>query len=168
MRRLLRGIKWHVVILTFAVVFGGLFIGFQTYQHKLIPEKIAKDLKSIKFVKDVTITAGDKAYDVKIRLDRVENLMQTYKEIQEAVQKYPVKINFFILDNPNEKLNNVYYDLQFAVYEALQKGDYLKLQNFVNDLSIRTGIVSRVYIDQYGIYIDLRDGIHYLYKVIPR
>ncbi|MEQ2130219.1 hypothetical protein QTP99_09595 [Caldanaerobacter subterraneus KAk] len=168
MRRLLKGIKWQVVILTFAVAFGGLFIGFQIYQNKLIPERISRDLKSVKFVKDVTIIAGDKGYDVKVKLDRVENLMETYGEIQEKIKKYPVKINLFILDNSDERLNNVYYNLQFALYEAIQKGDYLKMYDFLNRLSQENGIISRVYIDEHNVYIDLRDDIHYLYRIIPR
>jgi hypothetical protein len=54
-RVLLKGIKWQIVLITFVVVFGFLFAGFQLYQNKILPDKISKDVSTVKFVKMVTI-----------------------------------------------------------------------------------------------------------------
>lgn len=105
----------------FCSSFGFLFAGFQLYQNKILPDKISKDVSTVKFVKMVTISTDTNGYIMKVRLGEVENLMETYKEIENKVNKYPVKINILLIDNSNEKLNNVYYNSQFSIYEGIQK-----------------------------------------------
>ncbi|UZQ83135.1 hypothetical protein OEI98_000140 [Thermoanaerobacter sp. RKWS2] len=168
MRVLLKGIKWQIVLITFVVVFGFLFASFQLYQNKILPDKISKDVSTVRFVKMVTISTDTNGYTIKVRLGEVENLMETYKEIENKVNKYPVKINILLIDNPNEKLNNVYYNSQFSIYEGIQKGDYMKMYDTIKEISSKNNVISYVYIDKQNIYLDLRDGSHYLYKIIPR
>ncbi|MBT1279089.1 hypothetical protein VTU32_07500 [Thermoanaerobacter sp. CM-CNRG TB177] len=163
-----KGIKWQIVLVTFVVVFGFLFASFQLYQNKILPDKISKDVSTVKFVKMVTISTDSNGYIMKVRLGEVENLMETYKEIENKVNKYPVKINILLIDNPNEKLNNVYYNSQFSIYEGIQKGDYMKMYDTIREVSSKNGVKAFVYIDKQNIYLNLRDGSHYLYKIIPR
>ncbi|MDK2815010.1 MAG: hypothetical protein PWP18_923 [Thermoanaerobacter sp.] len=163
-----KGIKWQIVLVTFVVVFGFLFASFQLYQNKILPDKISKDVSTVKFVKMVTISTDNNGYIMKVRLGEVENLMETYKEIENKVNKYPVKINILLIDNPNEKLNNVYYNSQFSIYEGIQKGDYMKMYDTIREVSSKNGVKAFVYIDKQNIYLNLRDGSHYLYKIIPR
>lgn len=165
---MLKGIKWQIVLITFVVVFGFLFAGFQLYQNKILPDKISKDVSTVKFVKMVTISTDTNGYIMKVRLGEVENLMETYKEIENKVNKYPVKINILLIDNSNEKLNNVYYNSQFSIYEGIQKGDYMKMYDTIREISSKNSVRSYVYIDKQNIYLDLRDRSHYLYKIIPR
>ncbi|AIS51326.1 hypothetical protein TKV_c01210 [Thermoanaerobacter kivui] len=165
---MLKGIRWQIVLITFAVVFGFLFASFQLYQNKLLPDKISKDVSTVKFVKMVTISTDTNGYIMKVKLDKVKDLMQTYKDIEDKVKKYPVKINILLIDNPNDKLNNIYYNCQFAIYEGIQNGDYIKMYETIKDIANKNGATSYVYIDKQNIYVDLREGSNYFYKVIPR
>lgn len=168
MRVLLKGIKWQIVLITFAVVLGVLFVGFQLYQNKILPDRISKDISTVEFVKMVTISTDTNKYIIKVKLGEVENLMKTYREIENKVKKYPVKTNILLIDNPDEKLNNVYYNSQFSIYEGIQKGDYMKMYDTIKEISNKNNVIPHVYIDEKNIYLDLRDNYHYLYKIIPR
>ncbi|MBE3591394.1 MAG: hypothetical protein IMW84_00350 [Thermoanaerobacter sp.] len=165
---MLKGIRWQIVLITFVVVLGFLFASFQLYQNKILPDKISKDVSTVKFVKMVNISIDNNEYIIRVRLGEVENLMETYKEIENKVNKYPAKINVLLIDNPNVKLNNVYYNSQFSIYEGIQKGDYMKMYDAIKEISSKNSVISYIYIDKQNIYLDLRDGSHYLYKIIPR
>lgn len=165
---MLKGIKWQIVLVTFAIVFGILLGGLQLYQNKLLPDKISKDISGVKYVKSVTIQSAAQGYTANIKLDRVDDLMNTYKDIEKETAKYPVKIDIRIVDNPNDRLNNIYYNGQFAIYEAIQKGDYIKMNEVIKNNAQKAGALSSIYIDRENIYVDLRDGSNYLYRIIPR
>ncbi|HHW57453.1 MAG TPA: hypothetical protein GXX15_07280 [Clostridia bacterium] len=165
---MLKGIKWQIVLVTFIIAFGILFASFQIYQNKILPDKISRDIKTVEFVKVVTISIDDNGYNIKVELGKVKSLMETYKEIESKINKYPVKINILLIDNPSDKLNNVYYNCQFAIYEAIQKGDYIKMYDTIREISYKNSVIPYVYIDKQNIYLDLRDNSHYLYRIIPR
>ncbi|MGB9679734.1 MAG: hypothetical protein ACPL3A_07000 [Thermoanaerobacteraceae bacterium] len=165
---MLKGIKWQIVLLTLALALGMLFAGFQFYQEKYLPDKITKEIYGIKSVKSVKIETKSKEYIIDVKLDKVNNLMETYKNIQAKVLKYPVKIEINIIDNSDNKLNNIYYKSQFAVYEGIQKGDYLNMFNFIKDLSKTENVEFNINMDSKNIYLDFRDGSNYFYKIVPR
>lgn len=165
---MLKGIKWQIVMVTFAIVFGILLSGLQLYQNKLLPDKISKDISEVKYVKSVTIQDASQGYVANVKLDRVDDLMNTYRDIEEKTSKYPVKIDVRIVDNTNDRLNNIYYNSQFAIYEAIQKGDYIKMNEVIKNDAEKAGALSHIYIDSENIYVDLRDGSNYLYRIIPR
>lgn len=165
---MLKGIKWRVVLLTFAIVFVILLGTFQIYQNKLLPDKISKDISGVEYVRSVIVQNAAQGYAANIKLDRVDDLMKTYKEIEKKTEKYSVKIDIRIIDNTDGKLNNIYYNSQFAIYEALQKGDYMKMNEVIKNDAEKVGALSHIYIDRENIYVDLRDGSNYLYRIIPR
>lgn len=44
----------------------------------------------------------------------------------------------------------------------------MKMYDTIREISSKNSVRSYVYIDKQNIYLDLRDGSHYLYKIIPR
>jgi len=67
---LLKGIKWQVVLITFAIVFGILLGTFQLYQSKLLPDKISKDISGVKYVKSVIVKNAAQGYAANIKLQQ--------------------------------------------------------------------------------------------------
>ncbi|SNX53887.1 hypothetical protein [Thermoanaerobacterium sp. RBIITD] len=163
-----KGLKWQIVIVTVAVMLGLLIGGFNLYQNRILPGKIAKDISTVKYVKSTTIDIGDNGYVANIKLARTNNIMETYRSIEKKINKYPVKIEIKIFDNSNAKLNNIYYEDQFAIYQAIQNGDYIKMNEIVNKNGNNQSVKSHIYIDENNIYLIIEDGPNYLYKIIPR
>ncbi|AFK85696.1 MULTISPECIES: hypothetical protein [Thermoanaerobacterium] len=161
-------LKWQVVIVTVTLVLGVLLGGFNLYQNRILPQKIATDIKSFNGVQSADVTIGNSGYTANVKLKKVDNLMSAYKDIEKIVEKYPAKIDIKIVDNPNEKLDNLFYEDQFAIYQAIQNGDYIEMSNIIDKNSIEKGAKTNLYIDENNIYLSIYDGQNYLYKIIPR
>lgn len=161
-------LKWQVVIVTVALMLAVLLGGFNLYQNRILPEKIAKDIKSSQYVKSADVSIGNSGYIANIKLSKIDNLMTAYTSIEKIINKYPVKIEMRIIDNPNDKLNNIYYEDQFAIYQAIQNGDYIEMSKIVDKNSNDKGVKTNIYIDESNIYLSIYDGQNYLYKIIPR
>ncbi|MDI3309993.1 MAG: hypothetical protein QJR05_00960 [Thermoanaerobacterium sp.] len=161
-------LKWQVVIVTVTLVLGVLLGGFNLYQNRILPEKISNDIKSSNNVQSADVSIGNSGYTANIKLKKVDNLMTAYKDIEKIVEKYPVKVDIKIVDNPNDKLNNLFYEDQFAIYQAIQNGDYIDMSKIIDKNGIEKGAKTNVYIDGSNIYLSIYDGQNYLYKIIPR
>ncbi|MGF7430455.1 hypothetical protein PQ689_00580 [Thermoanaerobacterium thermosaccharolyticum] len=161
-------LKWQIVIVTVTLALGILLGGFNLYQNHILPEKIANDIKSSEYVKSADVSIGNSGYIANIKLSKIDNLMTAYTSIEKIINKYPVKIEMKIIDNPNDKLNNIYYEDQFAIYQAIQNGDYIEMSKIVDKNGSDKGAKTNIYIDESNIYLSIYDGQNYLYKIIPR
>jgi hypothetical protein len=113
--------------------------------------------------------AGD-TYKITITLRETGNLMETYNliygEIEQVMGNRPFEIQ--LVDHRNDRLNSIFEQGQFAIHEALVVGNFTKMADALNGYARKAGVESRVYIDDYNIYWQMRDGSYYLYDVVPR
>lgn len=125
-----------------------------------------KDIKNIKGVSQVKLTdkMGKNAY---ITLNKVDNLMVTYQKIDDILKQGKYKIN--IIDKENTRLKNAYYDVQFALYEASARNDFVSMKATLDKRIPEYNIDNyKIFIDDNNIYVQMEQGSGYLYKVIPR
>lgn len=165
---MLKGLKWQVVIITIVVVLSLLLGGFNLYQNTILPVKISKDLSTVKYVESSKVEIGNNGYVANIKLDKTDNILKTYEDIQKSISKYSANIKIKIIDNTDSKLNNIYYKDQFAIYQAIQNGDYINMSDIIYRNGKSQGVKSFIYIDVNNVYLSIIDGQHYLYKIIPR
>lgn len=134
----------------------------------MIEQPLIKKIKLIKDVEKVKVTNNDNVYNIKVRLGKVDNLKETYNNIENSIKsivnqdKYQIAIEY----RSNEKIDNLFEDLQPSIYQGLAQKQYLWLDEQIEQQSQKQGITSFMAIDEKRIYVELIDQDSYLYSVI--
>lgn len=164
----MRGLRYPVVVVIVIAVLGLLF-GGQWLYYKFVLEKPvleALDLPEIKKAEYVEATNT-----IVVELKEVDNIQETFGEIKERVKGNKNADSFLIKisDNRNELLKGAYYQSQFAVHQAIMRGDFISMNEVIRD------IASEYKLDRYAVYVDNdnvylqfhKDGSN-LYEIISR
>ncbi len=165
-----QGIKVHVVAASMLVALTS-FLGVQWLYNSLnFQQPLKKEMDSNKQITDYQIKEDDNEYTIVITLCETDDLRETYCLINNQVQDIMGKRPFVVklTDRRNDLLNDIYNEGQFAVYEAMVKGNFRDMSNSMNQYAHANGVESKVYIDSDNIYWQMRDGAYFLYAVIPR
>jgi len=163
------GLRIHIILLALLVGLG-MFFGFRWLYNKLsFEEPLAAALKANKTVASFEIE-HNQPVKILVHLAPTANLKEAYQELQQEVQSVLGNRQFALqlADNRDEKLGQVFYYSQFAVYEAIKRGNYLEMIQFIEEESRKIGATSSVFLDQDNIYMQLQLDGHYLYEIIPR
>lgn len=163
------GLRIHIILLALLVGLG-VFFGIRWLYDKFSFEgPLDAALKANKAVASFEIERN-KPVKILVNLTPTENLKETYQELYQQVQSVLGSRQFLVklADNRNEKLKQVFYYSQFAVYEAIKIGNYMDMIKFIEEESRQVGAMPSVFLDQENIYIQLQFDNYYLYEIIPR
>jgi len=167
--------QWHglrIPVILLALVAGlVVFFGARWLYNKFsLEEPLAGALKASPAVQSFEIEKGRTAIRIIVHLAPTANLKETYHELYRQAQSVLGRQRFEIkiVDNRDEKLNRVFYSGQFAVYEAIKRGNYREMIKELEAEAAKAGATAAVFLDQENIYVQLQDNEHYLYEIIPR
>jgi len=165
-----KGLRIPIILLVLAaslVVFLGARWLFNRFS---IEQPLAGFLKSQSYVQTFEIKRDGSTVQISVLLAPVDNLKKTYGELDRGVRNI-LGGKFYELvlrDKRDVQLNNAFYYSQFAVYEAVMRGNYREMIDYVNKQAAESGAAASVFIDQDRIYLQMRHDKNYLYEVIPR
>ena len=164
--------KYMFAFLAFLLTFGCIYAVNSWHQQRLVKEPLAEALMQIEGVKDVKLINNDrKKAEVWITLNKVENLPQTYGDIEEILLatygQDSYKIN--LTDNRDPYLESVYHKIHFALLEGERLGNYSVMSEEVfKQLAQEESLKNyRLWVDQKRIYLLLTTSQSTLYEVIP-
>ncbi len=164
------GLRISVILL--ALLAGlGVFFGVRWLYNKFsLEEPLANVLKANSAVQSFEIERARPVTRIVIALAPTNNLKETYQELSRQVQSVLGNQQFEIklIDRRDEKLARAFYYSQFAIYEAIKRGNYREMIKFIEDEAAKIGAAATVYLDQENIYVQLEYNGHYLYEIIPR
>lgn len=166
--------QWHgfrVPIVLVALVLGlGAFLGAQWLYNKYnYDQPLDSSLQKNPAVLSYAVDDRAPVVLVRLKLKEVENLGQAYREIENSLKQILGRREFQIKleDNRDADLEKVYYYSQFAVYEAMARGNYREMEKYISDHAASAGAQARVFMDGGSIFIQISKNGHYLYEVIP-
>jgi hypothetical protein len=166
----IKGIRIYVVIVTIVVTLCVLLSIQYINQKYNIEQPLFKLYSQTKLVKGVKIE--NRGTDVNVILDvkKTDNLRQVYKDLTNYTEQImgTTKFSVELKDNRNKTLENVYYQSQFIIYEALAKGDFSKMATVIEKNARDYGAEAKVFMDEDSIYVEIIKGDNYLYEIIPR
>ncbi len=165
-----QGFKVHVVAVSMLVALAA-FLGAQwLYNSFNFHQPLRKELENNQQIINYQINEEAAVYTIVVTLREISDLRQTYCLINERMQDIMGKRPFIIelADRRNERLNDVYNKGQFAIHEAMVKGNFRDMSDSMNQFARTSGVESKVYIDSDNIYWQMKDGAYFLYAVIPR
>lgn len=150
------------LIVTLAVLLGG----YNLYNQYMVEKPLTAQLTAMTAVKSAKIIKVDKEYLIQLQLEQVDNIQDSYKQI-ESIIKSKIKNNNYKIEiqaTSSKELNQFYNELQPALYQGLSGQQYLWLDEQIKERSSNMGIESRLYVDDQRVYLQLEDKDSYLYK----
>ena len=167
----LYGLKVHIVIIVMLIALVCFWGAQRIFNGVNFEQPLKKELDGNQQIADYRIIDEESdVYTIVITLNATNNLKQTYNAINDPVQlimgEHPFQLEF--TDYRNDKLNDIYDQGQFMIYEALVNGNFRDMSNVLEENAQANEVESKVFIDQDNIYWQMKDEAHYLYTVIPR
>jgi len=163
---------WRIPVVLIALLVGlGVFLGAQWLYNRYSYQQPLNDvLRHNPAVASFTINQQEAVLRVTVRLKRVDNLMDAYRKLRRDIAGVLGGRDFRleIRDDPDDRLQEAYYYSQFALYEAVDRGDYRDCAASIDAYARRAGVKDKIFLDENNIYLQLQDNGHYLYRVIPR
>jgi hypothetical protein len=152
-----------MAIVTLAVLLGG----YQAYQRFYMIDPLTAQLKTVDGVETVQVQTGHPV-TVRVELGPVQDLQTTYEDVSRTVTQAVGSAGSIVLvDHADAALRNAYESLLPYVLEGVAKGDYAEMMDTVRAKAQKMGIQARITMDERNIYIQLSQGDHYLYRVMP-
>ncbi|HAU30777.1 MAG: hypothetical protein XD78_1534 [Desulfotomaculum sp. 46_296] len=165
-----RGLRVPIILLVLVaslLVFWGARWLFNRFS---IEQPLADFLKSQSYIQTFVIKRDGSLVQISVLLAPVENLKDTYGELNRGVRNIlgGRLYELVLRDKRDVQLKNAFYYSQFAVYEAIMRGNYREMVDYVNKQAAERGATASVFVDQDRIYLQMRHDNNYLYEVIPR
>lgn len=164
------GMRVTVIVVAFllglAVLFGGNWL-FREYNYLRPLETI---LENNRYIDSFTVSNQGDTYFIEVMITDTSNLMLNYKELEHDVKNVLGDKTFKLIlkDNRSETLSQIFYRSQYAVYEAIAKGNFQEMAEVVQREAKSAGASAEIYIDEDNVYLHLSKDRHYLNAVISR
>jgi len=159
-----------IALLTVALTVAILFGGYSAYNVYGIEKPVKNQLSSLEPVSEVVITKENQIYDIRVKLSMVDNLQSAYNHIEKTLkQRFAAdEYHLQIIDNRNEKLEQLYSDLQPAMQQAAAQSEFVWLNDQLTEKCSQMELKHELGVDEEKIYIQVQDADHYLYEIIAR
>ncbi|HZK01973.1 MAG TPA: hypothetical protein VFC96_03820, partial [Anaerovoracaceae bacterium] len=159
-----------IVLISLILTLGILFGGHNLYMQYAVQKPVLKELYSSGTVKKAEIEKKNKKYIIDVQLNDIDNIQKGYEEVESIINgKYkPDSYELVITGKPNKGLEDLYEQLQPAVYDALANNRYLWLNNEIKKQTDEKGMVSKLFIDERRLYIQVKADDYYFFKIIDR
>lgn len=166
-----REIRWApvLVILTLTI---GILLGANSFYHRVyVDTPLKRIMQNHPEVKEWSIIKDGKQNTLTVKLGTVDNLLETCTNIQREVEPYLGKEGWQmrVTDERSSELEQVFYSMQYVVYEALTQGNFTYLADTLKRDSASAGLDgSAIYVNSYNLYIQMQKGGVSLYEILPR
>ncbi|MGB4018364.1 MAG: hypothetical protein WBK78_02585 [Syntrophomonadaceae bacterium] len=159
-----------IALLTVALTVAILFGGYSAYNVYGIEKPVKNQLSSLEPVSQVVITKEKQIYDIRVQLSMVDNLQSAYNHIEKTLnQRFSGnEYDLQIIDNRNEKLEQLHSELQPAMQQAAAQSEFVWLNDQLNEKCSQMELQHELWVDEERIYIQVQDADHYLYEIIAR
>lgn len=167
----LREVRWAPVVLVLVLTVG-LLLGINRYYQKLhVETPLGQVMQAHPEVKEWYLTKDQKGDLLTVKLGPVDNLLETCNTIQKESEPYLGKEGwqFHVDDQRSEELEQVYYSIQYAVYEALAQGSFTNLTETLKAESEKARLDHyAIYVNNYHLFVQMQKGENNLYEILPR
>jgi len=164
--------EFKVILFIAALVFT-VGIGLGAYHlHSLykVEKPLISGLNNLPSVVNSTVEKKENVYLINISLGQVENLQEEFEQLDELARsklgegKYRISIN----RSQGTGLDQLYYDIQPIIYEALANNHYVWMHDQLKQTAAKDGLEYKMYLDEQRVYLQFSNGKDYQYYVIDR
>lgn len=167
--------QWHgfrVSVVILALLAGlAIFLGGQWLNNRYnLEQPLEQTIRGSAAVESFKVFTDEPILRIEVKFKNVENLRQSYLDLLKALE--PVLGNRDYKLEVQDKRDSVLEDFGqrsgFALYEAVERGNYGEMESNILSLAGDMKVSARVYIDQDYIYVQAKHGENYYYQIVPR
>lgn len=164
------GINFKIVIASLVaglvLLLGGNWV-YKTYGYH---QPLIQALESDETVQAYEIDDSQSVVRIEVELGRTTNLMETYQALDRRVAGSMPGLDYelVIRDDRDARLSEAYYQSQYAIHEAIMRGNFSDMVRVIEENARTVGAEARVYVDGDNVYIHLEGVDHQLMAVVPR
>ncbi|MGB9840372.1 hypothetical protein [Thermovenabulum sp.] len=158
-----------LIAIVFIVSFFLLIAGQQVYKKYGIDKPLLEDIKQKNYIKNVEVEKFNDQVNIKIELNKVDSFKETYEDLNKTIQKYlknkPYRITII---NKKGELSNIYEEkIRFIIYEAQKTGEYVKMKDSIDELSIKENFYVKIEFDEdMNLYLTMEKNNEVFYQVL--
>lgn len=170
-KKVLQGLRIPVIVAVFAVSLGLALLGQRVLYGKHVMSPLIQELEAYDAVASAEVISNGGKSEVWISVAQGVNLQQLYPE-WERLATARLGDDFGglrIIDRRDEHLSGAYYQLHFAIAEAVMTGRFRELNEEAAQIADAWGIDRyRIDIDAARVYVQMERGDAYLVEIVPR
>lgn len=162
--------KIEMAVLAFALTLSLFLAGFYLYRTYWVDKPLHQAIQNLSGVDKVELKRIDRTTVLTIWLKEKADLKQTYSEVERLAAEFLGDKPYIIdlKDSPDPELNDLYKNLELAIYEGMAKDSFLWLESKMREEAAAIDAVSRLEVDEVNVYITLVRGENSLYRVFRR
>ena len=163
-----QGLKVPIIIVSLLAGMALFFAGQWLYQKYNFNEPLNDALNSNQSIESFSVSNKGHALEVAVSLKYDTDMMVSYKELRKELTRALGEKNFQLIlcDSRDDVLRQVWYNSQYAVYEAAFQGNFQDMATLVNKEARAAGADAIINVDQENIYLRLKHQGHTLDQVI--
>lgn len=154
------------LLITFGLALGGNFL----HSRYNIEKPLLTQINQLSSVKESSMEKKENIYILRVSLEQVENLQEEFRQLDELARDKlgEGKYQILIEGSDSLELEQVYYQIQPVVYQALANNQYVWMKEQIELIADRDGLEYKMYIDQKHVYLQFNNGDKYQYYIIDR
>lgn len=154
------------LILTLGIALGGFYL----YNRFLVEKPVQDEMKQVQGVKQVEIQRKDKKVLLSVEMAEMADFSGSYQAVDKiACERFGTDgYTLEIKDKRNQKLEQVYDDLQLYLYQGIANNSFLWLDREVGRVARDNHLGYKLKVDEDNLYLQLHQHGSYLYEVIKR
>ncbi|NLI12663.1 hypothetical protein [Pelotomaculum propionicicum] len=165
-----KGLKINVIVFSLLAGIALIFSAQYFYQKYSTQGPLNTALNNSQTVESYQLKNENNQLLVSVKIRYDANLMQAYKEVRKELVRVIGRkaYTLSLSDSRDDVLEQVWYQSQYAVYQAQTQGSFQEMASVVNREAQARGAEAKIYVDQENIYLRLLHQGHTLDEVIPR
>jgi hypothetical protein len=165
----LRDLNFRHVVIVLLVTAVSLAAGAAAFDYGTVRRPVGVLLRGDPRVEDyrlVSVRRG--AAVVELKLGRTADLRIAYEELSAGLERFLGPVTLVIEDDRSPDTVAFLHGAQFAIYEAVQNGNFIEMAGRLEELARSAGLSVRVGIDRDLLFLQVESENGYLYEVIQR
>lgn len=159
-------IKFKPILLGLVIGLVALGLGQWSFEKLFYFNPLEESLENNSLVQDYSLNTENKEILIEVSCGKLDNIMLAYQDLEEELtdilgnKKFTLKI----LDKRNLELENIFSQLEFAIYEAKIQGNYRDMEDYILTKGSKMEISPKIFVDEKAIYLQLEKEEAYLYE----
>ncbi len=164
----LRGFRIGIVLLVFLTTLGIALGGQKLAHQQRVIAPLYSTFEAIDGVEEVIVEDTRQGVILTLKLADVDDLSRLIASVLDQGSTMSVASQLKIKDQENDKLLTVYYEMHYALEQAVTLGDFQQMAKEIRDIAQEHNVAYRVQVDSDYVYLQLHDDDNFLYQVLSR
>ena len=164
----MKNLNIKVLLATFVLVLVVALGGQHVYHQQRVLRPLESAFLAVDGVTAVEMDQTRQGYGVTLTLAQVSSVKDVVGHVQQVAVDFDIPMLLTIQDSNDDRLSSVYYEMHFAVEEAVALGNFQEMAVNLREIASSQQVGLNVFVDNDYVYVQIHQDDRYLYRVISR